>query len=257
MRNLSKRRSDPESRKRHGRREFIGLLGAGAAASVGLSGTSQAQASPVVAMDNNHFDPVGLQVKPGTTVHFEIAAGSHSATAYADRIPTEANLFDSGRMSDGVFEHTFDEPGTYDYYCRPHKSIGMVGRIVVGEPGGPAEESQIPDGDVPASETIVERGAVGIDEFGDSDGGGKGKMKHGGAGMMSPGDMGWKLLMPVGFLMVVLGLAGGVSYWASRRGRANATKQESPMAVLEKQYARGELDEEEFQKRQDKLRERE
>jgi plastocyanin/uncharacterized membrane protein len=252
MRTLSTGRSETESQNRYGRREFIGLLGAGAAAGVGLSGTTKAQGSPVVAMDNTHFDPVGLHVEPGTTVRFEIAAGSHSATTYEDRIPKDAAPFDSGTISEGAFEHTFDTPGTYDYYCRPHQSMGMVGRIVVGEPGGPAEESPIPDGEVPESETIVEQGTVGIDEFGDSEGG-DGEMKHGGAAMMSPGDMGWKLLMPVGFLTLVLSLVGAVSYWASRRGRANTTQQESPMDVLERQYARGEFDEEEFERRRAKL----
>jgi plastocyanin/uncharacterized membrane protein len=250
-----KRLSDSESANRHGRREFIGLLGAGAAASVGLSGTANAQRTPVVRMDNTHFDAIGIHVEPGTTVQFEIASGSHSATAYEDRIPDEATPFDSGTISEGSFEHTFDTPGTYDYYCQPHRSMGMVGRIVVGEPGGPAEATPIPDGEVPDSESIVEQGAVGIDEFDDADGGGNGKMKHGGAGMMSPGDMGWKLLMPVGFLTIVLGLAGGVSYWASRRGSADATEQESPMAVLEKRYARGEIDEEEFHERRAQLTE--
>jgi len=255
MRTQSTKRSDAGSQNHHGRREFIGLLGAGAAASVGLAGTAQAQRSPVVSMETNQFDPIGLHVEPGTTVQFEIASGSHSATAYEDRIPDEATPFDSGTISEGSFEHTFDEPGTYDYYCQPHRSMGMVGRIVVGEPGGPAEATPIPDGDVPNSESIVEQGAVGIDEFDDADGGGNGKMKHGGAGKMSPGDMGWKLLMPVGFLTIVLGLAGGVSYWASRRGSANATQQESPMAVLEKRYARGEIDEEEFHERRAQLTE--
>lgn len=28
--------------------------------------------------------------------------------------------------------------GIYDYYCMPHEEAGMVGRIMVGEPAGPA-----------------------------------------------------------------------------------------------------------------------
>ena len=26
---------------------------------------------------------------------------------------------------------TFDEPGTYDFICLPHESLGMVGQIIV------------------------------------------------------------------------------------------------------------------------------
>ena len=29
------------------------------------------------------------------------------------------------------YVHTFDEPGTYDYFCVHHASIGMTGRVIV------------------------------------------------------------------------------------------------------------------------------
>jgi len=70
---------------------------------------------------------------------------------------------------------------------------------------------------------------------------------------MSFDDVGWKLLMPIGFLTVVVSLVGGVSYLASRRGTAEAAQSESPVALLEKQYARGDIDEEEFQRRRANL----
>ena len=38
-------------------------------------------------------------------------------------------------------EYTFEVEGTYDYYSRRHEVIGMVGRIVVGSPGGPGEQT--------------------------------------------------------------------------------------------------------------------
>ncbi|GAB7013025.1 plastocyanin/azurin family copper-binding protein [Halolamina salina] len=120
-----------------------------------------------------YFDPIGLFVEAGTTVTFENASGNHSATAYAEsndaaeRIPEGATAFDSGILSEqgATFEHTFETTGTYDYFCLPHKSLGMVGRVVVGEAGGPAEGSMPPDGDVPESGTIVDQGSVSYDEF--------------------------------------------------------------------------------------------
>ncbi|QKY22082.1 halocyanin (plasmid) [Halolamina sp. CBA1230] len=124
-----------------------------------------------------YFDPIGLFVESGTTVTFENASGSHSATAYDEsidsasttRIPEGASVFDSGILSEegATFEHTFETTGTYDYFCTPHKSLGMVGRIVVGEPGGPAEGSMPPDGDVPESGTIVDQGSVAFNDFSD------------------------------------------------------------------------------------------
>lgn len=120
-----------------------------------------------------YFDPVGLLVEQGETITWRIESGAHSATAYhpdnddASRIPEGAEPWDSGILSEqgATFEYTFEVGGTYDYYCTPHKTLGMVGRIVVESPGGPAENSPIPNGDVPDSETIVERGAVSWGEF--------------------------------------------------------------------------------------------
>jgi len=235
------------------RRQFLGVLGGGAAASIGVSGTAIGQETPVVTMGNTYFDPIGLSVEPGTTVRFEIDAGSHSAIAYSDRIPSGATPFDSTVISEGGFEHTFDTPGAYDYYCIPHQSMGMVGRIVVGEPGGPAEDSPIPDGNAPESELIVEQGAVTIDEFDDSDKGARGGMMGVGPGMMTGGGPGWMVLVPLGFLTVVLGLVGGVAYWAFSRATDGPGGDDSVMATLQKQYARGDIDEEEFMERKRRL----
>jgi hypothetical protein len=82
------------------------------------------------------------------------------------RIPDTAQPFDSGPMNkaaDGFirFDHTFDVEGTYDYFSITHESIGRVGRVAVGRPGGPGE--QVPgygarDGRAPmypASATIL------------------------------------------------------------------------------------------------------
>ena len=125
--------------------------------------------------DDYYFDPIGLFVKSGTTVTFRIESGSHSSTAYQEgngpaevtRIPEDAEAWDSGTLSEqgATFEHTFETAGTYDYFCIPHKSLGMVGRIVVDEAGGPAEGSMPPDGDVPESQTIVDEGAVPYSDF--------------------------------------------------------------------------------------------
>jgi len=122
-----------------------------------------------------YFDPIGLFVESGETVTFEIQSGSHSATAYKEgtslaevtRIPNGAEAFNSGTLSEqgATYKHTFETTGTYDYFCIPHKSLGMVGRIVVGEPGGPAEASMPPDGDVPESQTIVDQDSVSYSSF--------------------------------------------------------------------------------------------
>ncbi|MBX0298140.1 plastocyanin/azurin family copper-binding protein [Haloarcula nitratireducens] len=230
----------------YNRRQFLGVLGAGAVAGAGISQPASAQETPVVKMGNNYFDPIGLHVEPGTTVRFEIAAGAHSATAYPDRVPADGTAFDSGTISQGSFEHTFESPGTYDYYCIPHKTVGMVGRIVVDSPGGPAEESSIPDGEVPDSETIVQNGAVAIGSDVDGSGSTDGGMMGGSRG-------GWGGVPFVGGALGMLGLVGGLLYWALSGGDAPPESDDSAMETLQRRYARGEIDEGEFQRRRERL----
>lgn len=118
------------------------------------------------------FDPIGLYVEPGETITWINESGSHSTTAYTEdnpsevrRIPEDAEGWNSETLSEqgAEFTHTFEVEGTYDYYCIPHKSTGMVARLVVGEPSG--VEDDPPDGPVPSEQTIVDQGVVTDDEF--------------------------------------------------------------------------------------------
>ncbi|MFP3921342.1 MAG: plastocyanin/azurin family copper-binding protein [Dichotomicrobium sp.] len=125
------------------------------------------------------FAPVGLAVTPGTTIRFvnRDPANSHTATAYhpdlfdrQQRVPDRAEPWDSGYLlPDESFEVTLMVPGVYDYYCIPHEMAGMVGRIVVGRPGGDGWQRAAPDsGDLteesvaalPAVEDILGAGRV-------------------------------------------------------------------------------------------------
>jgi len=122
-----------------------------------------------------YFDPIGLYVEPGESVSFELVSGVHSAAAYHPdneavferRVPEGAPAWDTGVFdSVGAFRTvTFETPGTHDYFCLPHKQLGMIGRIVVGGPGGPAVETPNPDGDLPDSDRIVEEGSIPYEAF--------------------------------------------------------------------------------------------
>ncbi|PSP55916.1 plasmid stabilization protein [Halobacteriales archaeon QS_1_67_19] len=89
--------------------------------------------------------PAIVWLESGATVTWNIKEGNHSVTAYHPeydkqrRIPEDAEPFDSGVLSAGeTFEHTFETAGVYNYYCRPHEGLGMVGVVLVEEPrGGP------------------------------------------------------------------------------------------------------------------------
>lgn len=95
-----------------------------------------------------YFDPAGVHIVLGDTVRWVQVSGFHSITAYHPkndnhelRIPQDAQPWDSDILlaqspkPDATFEHVFTVAGVYDYFCKPHELAGMVGRIVVGEPG--------------------------------------------------------------------------------------------------------------------------
>ncbi len=95
------------------------------------------------------FDPIGLFVEPGTTVRWVVRESVHTTTAYHPendhhplRIPETAAAWNSGFLLNpgDHFDVTLTVAGVYDYYCMPHEAAGMVGRIVVGQAGGPGAE---------------------------------------------------------------------------------------------------------------------
>ncbi|MEX0662763.1 MAG: plastocyanin/azurin family copper-binding protein [Balneolaceae bacterium] len=84
-----------------------------------------------VSMVGESFSPSTLEVEVGTTVTWENQSDLiHTVTSGSDR--TADGLFDSGNLSEGqTFSYTFDEVGTFDYFCIPHE--GMTGTITVVE----------------------------------------------------------------------------------------------------------------------------
>lgn len=105
---------------------FVGLL-AGA-----CGGDNQVTAA--VTVKGFIFSPNPLTIDSGTTVTWTNRDQIlHTVTAGTTSGGDDANktgLFDA--PLDGVgktFTHTFDEPGTYDYFCDRHHS--MMGKVVV------------------------------------------------------------------------------------------------------------------------------
>ena len=113
---------------------------------------------------------------------------------------------------------------------------------------------ELTDGEVPDSEAIVQNGAVavGSDVEGSGSTGG-GMMGHGGGGMMGGSRGGWGGIPFVGGALGMLGVVGGLLYWALGRGDAPPKSDDSAMETLQRRYARGEIDETEFQQRRERL----
>jgi plastocyanin len=88
-----------------------------------------AEGQAEVRMIDFAFDQASLLVRAGSTVTWINEDGArHTATS-------DTGIWDSGSFGRGdSFSFTFDEPGTYPYYCRPHGGPGgegMAGTIVV------------------------------------------------------------------------------------------------------------------------------
>jgi plastocyanin len=105
-------------------------------------------AGEVTAVPGRAFDPVDITVAVGETVTWTIDSDdAHTVTAYDGSVPGSADYFASGNfasedaaredLAEGLlkrgdtFEFTFDEPGTYEYFCIPHEDDGMKGTVTV------------------------------------------------------------------------------------------------------------------------------
>jgi plastocyanin len=75
----------------------------------------------VVIIEAATFDPTDTVVTTGSKVAWRWAGGvAHDVTS---------GSFASDIQTDGTFRHTFDEVGTYDYWCNLHP--GMKGTVTV------------------------------------------------------------------------------------------------------------------------------
>ena len=111
------------------------------------------------------FDPVGIHIRPGQTIQWiNLDPGnSHTATAYHPtnlerplRIPRGAEPWSSDYLLPGeTFSVTLTLEGVYDFFCIPHEHSGMVGRIVVGQPGDKPAISQDNAGNEPVPEVAL------------------------------------------------------------------------------------------------------
>lgn len=92
--------------------------------------TDTAKQNSVVMINGSSFDPKVLKVKQGTTVEWINNSDRHTVDA-------DGGSFKSEVLKQGdKFQHTFDKPGNYPYYCRFHGAKGgkeMAGKIVVSK----------------------------------------------------------------------------------------------------------------------------
>ena len=71
-----------------------------------------------------------VNVDVGDTVFWKSVNPGHNVEFIKGGIPAGVEKFKSKYNKDTSY--TFETPGIYAYWCTPHKSMGMVGFVVVG-----------------------------------------------------------------------------------------------------------------------------
>jgi plastocyanin len=116
---------------------------AGAAVAVALAGCSGGQdeedgsADATVEVGPNDefaFEPgtdEPLRVEAGATVEFVWRSGPHNVVVDSQPDGADWQGHESTEAEGFSVAFTFETPGRYEYFCEPHRSLGMVGALVV------------------------------------------------------------------------------------------------------------------------------
>ncbi|WP_440008768.1 plastocyanin/azurin family copper-binding protein [Halomicrococcus sp. SG-WS-1] len=134
------------------------MLGTAGAAATGAVGGVSAQegggesggggGTKTVKVVDNEFDSDEVTVAPGTTVKWVWEGNGHNIVVenqpdgsnWEGTKGGESKLYDKGH----THEHTFESTGSYEYYCAPHKAMGMTGTVTVQEGGASSSGSSKP-----------------------------------------------------------------------------------------------------------------
>ena len=72
-----------------------------------------------------------VKINVGDTVFWKATNKGHNVEFIKGGVPEGVEKFKSKYSQDVEFK--FDTPGIYAYWCTPHKSMGMIGFIIVGD----------------------------------------------------------------------------------------------------------------------------
>ena len=91
--------------------------------------TGESRVAVAVGADDGFaFEPAAIRVDAGTTVVWEWTGegGRHN-------VVERGGAFESAYHEDAgaTFDHSFDDPGLFPYYCEPHREMGMKGGVRV------------------------------------------------------------------------------------------------------------------------------
>jgi halocyanin-like protein len=95
---------------------------------VDMTGESTTSVTVGGGSDDLAFVPAAIRVSTGTTVVWEWTGNGGRHNVVDDEGEFESEYHEDGNAT---FEYTFDSPGVYQYYCDPHRELGMKGGVRV------------------------------------------------------------------------------------------------------------------------------
>ena len=105
------------------RMRSLGIVTAVAALTLGV-GVAQAGGGTVTG-SNFSFKPKTITIQKGSTVNWKWVNGRHTVTFVKGSFDKPLN------RSHRSLSRTFRAAGTFKYFCRFHRSLGMTGKVVV------------------------------------------------------------------------------------------------------------------------------
>ena len=72
-----------------------------------------------------------VRINVGEKVIWKATSKGHNVEFIKGGVPEGVKKFKSKTSKDA--DYTFDVPGIYAYWCTPHKTMGMIGFVVVGD----------------------------------------------------------------------------------------------------------------------------
>ena len=80
--------------------------------------------------ENMVFSKKVVSIDVGDTVFWKATKPGHNVEFIKGGVPAGVDKFKSKLSKDT--EYKFEVPGIYAYWCTPHKGMGMIGFVVVG-----------------------------------------------------------------------------------------------------------------------------
>jgi len=80
--------------------------------------------------ENMVFSKKIVKVDIGNTVFWKATKSGHNVEFIKGGVPAGVDKFRSKISKDA--EYKFEIPGIYAYWCTPHKGMGMIGFVIVG-----------------------------------------------------------------------------------------------------------------------------